>query len=291
MGVARVRDRLLAQSFENGNDAMPLRGSGPDSAVDIKSSISDVVKFRRFSVMPGERRVLCNGLPIEIGGRAFDLLLVLLKSRGELVTKEEIVSYVWPSTVVDESNLRFQMASLRKALGEDRDVIKTVPRRGYVLVTEEWSDRIADRHLQLRPVHINCGHVSDADCRVIPLVVVIDDDEGTREALYGLLKSVGWQVETFESVQSFVNRPSRSTPSCLVLDVWMPGGSGLDFQSELVSVGQTVPVIFISGRADIAMTVRAMKAGAMEFLTKPVRHEELLTAISVAVGSSLPAHA
>ena len=98
-------------------------------------------------------------------------------------------------------------------------------------------------------------------------------------------------MEIFASVQSFINRSSINTPDCLVLDVWMPGRSGLDFQSELVSVGHAVPVIFISGQADIPMSVRAMKAGAIEFLTKPVRHEELLAAISLAVGSSIAANA
>ncbi len=199
------------------------------------------------------------------------------------------MSYVWPSTVVDESNLRFQMASLRKILGEDRDVIKTIPRRGYLFTLEDVSEGLAKQVSPAYPiVHHRVPSAPEGQSHGIPLVVVIDDDESTREALNGLLKSVGWQVETFPSVQAFVGRSSGSTPDCLVLDVWMPGRSGLDFQSELVSVGQTVPVIFISGQADIPMSVRAMKAGALEFLTKPVRHEELLAAISLAVAKSTP---
>jgi DNA-binding response OmpR family regulator len=235
--------------------------------------------------MPGARLLLRDGHPVEIGGRAFDLLLRLLRSRGTLVTKEEIVSYVWPCTVVDESNLRFQMASLRKALGGDRDVIKTIPGRGYLFITDSVSDPTGARTSSSAP-----GAVLDLATRWTkadhpPLIVVIDDDEATRQALHGLLRSVGWRVETFASVRLFVNRASRCIPQCLVLDVWMPGGSGLDFHSELVAVGQTTPVIFISGQADVPMSVRAMKAGAMEFLTKPIRHEELLAAISSAVGA------
>jgi DNA-binding response OmpR family regulator len=244
------------------------------------SSTAETVQFRRFHVVPSERRLLCDGRAVEIGGRAFDLLLILLNSRGILVTKDEIVSYVWPSTVVDESNLRFQMASLRKALGEDRDVIKTIPRRGYLFASE------AERAPSERRVQPDAGFDGRVDSSAEkPLIAVIDDDEATREALHGLLRSVGWRVETFASVHAFLNTVPRCTPQCLILDVWMPGRSGLDFQADLASVGLDVPVIFISGQADVPMSVRAMKAGAVEFLTKPVRHEELLAAISLAVGS------
>src|SRR5947209_1817974 len=87
------------------------------------------LRFRNFQVLPGERLLVRDGLPIDLGSRAFDLLLILLQSRGTVVSKNEIVQHVWPSTLVDESNLRFQMACLRRALGEDRDVIKTVQGR------------------------------------------------------------------------------------------------------------------------------------------------------------------
>jgi DNA-binding response OmpR family regulator len=278
----------LARSSPQESALTRREGHRPHVGRHIETPIVITLRFRRFDVVPSKRRLLCDGLPIDIGGRAFDLLLILLQSRGELVTKEKIVSYVWPSTVVDESNLRFQMASLRKALGEDRDVIKTIPGRGYLIATDEpLAEAVkpgspADAH-----VHPCLGIAKACDPQKIPLVVVIDDDEATREALHGLLTAVGWRVETFASVQSFVGRSSPSLPDCLVLDVWMPGRSGLDFQSELVSMGQAVPVIFISGQADIPMSVRAMKAGAIEFLTKPVHHEELLAAISTAVAASL----
>jgi FixJ family two-component response regulator len=123
--------------------------------------------------------------------------------------------------------------------------------------------------------------VSDDDAR--PTVVVIDDDEGIREALQGLLRSVGLSVELFASVPEFLdsNRPDRQ--GCLVLDVRLPGRSGLDFHDDLVKARVHLPVIFISGHADVPMSVRAMKAGAVEFLTKPVRHQDLLDAIQRAI--------
>ena len=116
-----------------------------------------------------------------------------------------------------------------------------------------------------------------------PTVVVIDDDEEIREGLQGLLGSVGLRVELFASVQEFLGsaRPDRS--GCLVLDVRLPGRSGLDFNDDLASANVQMPVIFISGHADIPMSVRAMKAGAVEFLTKPVRHQDLLDAIQRAL--------
>jgi FixJ family two-component response regulator len=114
-------------------------------------------------------------------------------------------------------------------------------------------------------------------------VVVIDDDEEIREALQGLLESVGLRVELFASVQEFLGSAGPERPACLVLDVRLPGRSGLDFHDDLASANVHMPVIFMSGHADIAMSVRAMKAGAVEFLTKPVRHQDLLDAIQRAL--------
>ena len=95
------------------------------------------ISFGHFVALPAARTLLFKGAPVEIGGRAFDLLMVLLRSCGEVVGKEQIVRQVWPTTIVDESNLRFQMAVLRKALGADRDRIKTVTGRGYLFVADE----------------------------------------------------------------------------------------------------------------------------------------------------------
>jgi FixJ family two-component response regulator len=116
-----------------------------------------------------------------------------------------------------------------------------------------------------------------------PTVVVIDDDREIREALQGLLRSVGLRVELFASVQEFLGSDRPDSPGCLVLDVRLPGRSGLDFHDDLAKANVHLPVIFISGYADVPMSVRAMKAGAVEFLTKPVRHQDLLDAIQLAI--------
>jgi FixJ family two-component response regulator len=116
-----------------------------------------------------------------------------------------------------------------------------------------------------------------------PTVFVIDDDREIRESIEGLLRSVGLRTELFVSVQEFLERGSRDVHGCLVLDVRLPGRSGLDFHDDLIKAGVHLPVIFVTGYADVPMTVRAMKAGAVEFLTKPVRQQELLEAIQHAI--------
>jgi FixJ family two-component response regulator len=113
---------------------------------------------------------------------------------------------------------------------------------------------------------------------------VVDDDVNVREGLKALLESVGLQAEVFASAREFLQRQSSDTVSCLVLDVRMPGMSGLDFQAELANAHADIPIIFITGFGDIPMTVRAMKAGAVEFLTKPLREQDFLDAIHVALG-------
>jgi FixJ family two-component response regulator len=116
-----------------------------------------------------------------------------------------------------------------------------------------------------------------------PIVFVIDDDAAMRNALNSLIRSVGIEVELFGSTQEFRNRPSAEGPACLVLDIRLPGKSGLDFQQDLAATGSHPPVIFITGHGDIPMSVRAMKAGAVEFLTKPFRDQDLLDAIQHAL--------
>jgi FixJ family two-component response regulator len=116
-----------------------------------------------------------------------------------------------------------------------------------------------------------------------PTVFVIDDDELVRAAIRGMLKSVGLRSETFASSQEFLSSKHPDGPSCLVLDVRLPGVSGLDFQRELADAGVRIPIIFITGHGDIPMTVKAMKSGAVEFLTKPFRDQDLLDAIHQAL--------
>jgi FixJ family two-component response regulator len=114
-------------------------------------------------------------------------------------------------------------------------------------------------------------------------VFVVDDDAGMRASIAGLLKSVGLRSECFGTAQEFLSSQRPEAPSCLVLDVRLPGASGLDFQRELADAGIRIPIIFITGHGDIPMTVRAMKSGAVEFLTKPFRHQDLLDAIHQAL--------
>jgi FixJ family two-component response regulator len=116
-----------------------------------------------------------------------------------------------------------------------------------------------------------------------PIVFVVDDDPSIRDALTSLLRSVGLGVETFGSAQAFLRHPRPDASGCLVLDVRLPGLSGLDLQRELAAAEMTMPIIFITGHGDIPMTVQAMKAGAVEFLTKPFRDQDLPDAIAQAI--------
>jgi FixJ family two-component response regulator len=115
------------------------------------------------------------------------------------------------------------------------------------------------------------------------IVFVVDDDASVREALKSLIRSVGLQVELFRSAQEFLQWKKPDVPSCLILDVRLPGISGLDFQSKRAEANDPIPIIFITGHGDIPMSVRAMKAGAVEFLPKPFRDQDLLDAIHVAL--------
>jgi FixJ family two-component response regulator len=115
------------------------------------------------------------------------------------------------------------------------------------------------------------------------IVYVVDDDFSVREAIKSLIRSVGLRVETFGTAQEFLHSARPDAPGCVVLDVRLPGLSGLDLQRELAANGINLPVIFITGHGDIPMSVRAMKAGALEFLTKPFRDQDLLDAIQQAL--------
>ena len=188
----------------------------------------DAIRFRRFQLFPSARLLLRDGRPIEIGSRAFDLLTILLASRGSVVSKEEIFRHVWPSTVVEESNLRWQMVSLRKVLGEDGDLIKTIPGRGYLFACEAGDAGSGVRESNpLAPA----SSASDLDNPAVsfpddpvsdnqPVVVLIDDDPNIREAICGLLRSVGLRAECFATVrelhgQRSSNAPVLPDPRCL----------------------------------------------------------------------------
>ena len=120
-----------------------------------------------------------------------------------------------------------------------------------------------------------------------PIVFVVDDDSSMREALTDLITSVGLLVEAFKSAREFLAHRRRDAPACLVLDVRLPGLSGLDLQRELAHTEAPIPIIFITGHGDIPMSVKAMKAGAVDFLTKPFRDQEMLDAVTGAIERDL----
>ena len=122
-----------------------------------------------------------------------------------------------------------------------------------------------------------------------PIVSVVDDEKSVRTSLRRLLKSAGWNVETYSSAQEFLARGAADRPGCLVLDVSMPGLSGLELQEQMQAAGVTVPIVFITGHGDIPMSVKAMKAGAVDFLTKPFDADDLLRAIHQAVERDIAA--
>jgi len=124
-----------------------------------------------------------------------------------------------------------------------------------------------------------------------PIVFVIDDDASVRNALSNLFRSIGLRVQVFGSAPEFLQSKLADAPSCLVLDIRLPGPSGLDFQAELAKANIHIPIIFMTGHGDIPMTVRAMKGGAVEFLTKPFRDQELLDAIQLGLERARNAHA
>jgi len=118
-----------------------------------------------------------------------------------------------------------------------------------------------------------------------PVVLVVDDDVSMREALKGLFRSVGLRVDVFDSTADLLRGKLPDAPSCLVLDIRLPGVSGLDFQTDLAAAGIEIPIIFMTGHGDIPMSVQAMKAGAVDFLTKPFRQQEMIHAVNKALAA------
>jgi FixJ family two-component response regulator len=119
--------------------------------------------------------------------------------------------------------------------------------------------------------------------RARPLVVIVEDDEGVREGLQDLLRSVGLDTLAFGATGDLLAAPLPDRPGCMILDVRLPGSSGLDLQAKLAAMGNRMPIIFMTGHGDIPMSVQAMKAGALDFLTKPFRDQDMLDAIGVAI--------
>ena len=229
---------------------------------------------------------------------------MLLESRGSLITKDEIMRRVWPSTVVDECNLRVQMSALRKVLGEDREVIKTIPGRGYVFALDVTAGAPEPNALPPpglvpalpAPGPIGTGFGSPrrhwpsrSGAPRNPMTAPRRRSWSSMTTAISAILSKGFSGRSAcaSNCSPRCRISSRATgqnlPGCLILDVRLPGRSGLEFYADLVKANVHLPVIFMSGYADVPMSVRAMKAGAVEFLTKPVRHQDLLDAIQLAM--------
>lgn len=164
--------------------------------------------FGEFSLCPGARTLRLGDAAVPLGSRAFDLLVVLLRSRGRLVAKDEIVREVWPSTFVDESNLRFQMGVLRKALGPERDRIKTIPGRGYIFVDEEEGPSESDSLQIARP----SDQISPLKEMAGSFILIVEPDAGERKAMTALLRALKISVLGFKSVEevsAFTLAPAR----------------------------------------------------------------------------------
>jgi len=175
-----------------------IPGSGFKDELNIAASRRPI-HFGKFRIFPGTRSLEYKGRFLELGSRAFDLLMVLLKSRGQVVAKEEIMRYVWPTTVVEEANLRVQMTSLRRVLGCDRNLIKTVSGRGYMAAAdEEFSEAPVTA---ARAPRLRTSATSSVDGK--PSIVIIDRNAENREAIHRLLQPFNADVRSFVSVEAF----------------------------------------------------------------------------------------
>jgi DNA-binding response OmpR family regulator len=253
------------------------------------------IRFDQFHVLPHSRQLLANNRSVEIGSRAFDLLLALLEASGELVTKDELVARAWPNTVVSESNLRVQIAALRNALGPAKGIIRSISGRGYVLTasilsSEQLINAAAVKSCDVTTMVESSRLLSTSSTQLRPesrpTVAVIDDDAELRESLRELLRSVDLHAQVFSSTREFLQSSAATGCRCLILDVKLPGRSGLDFYDDLISAHVRLPVIFISGYADAAVSTRAMNLGAVEYLIKPLRREDLLHALQFAINNN-----
>ena len=247
-----------------------------------------------------ERREVYQDLqPVPLSSRAFDILEVLVHAKGRLVSKDEFLSRVWPDTVVEENNLQVHISALRKLLGKHRELIRTVPGRGYRLVGEPEPVPVAVP----APVRVNAGCASimampiayPSGALVPPhcaplssdsLVYIVDDERSVRTALVRLLRASGIACKAFDSAQALLEEPMPDCPVCLLLDVNLSISSGFELQQILAAREVPMPIIFMTGYGTIPLSVKAIKAGAHEFLTKPFDEGQLLSAIEHALDAA-----
>ncbi|MDD0842720.1 response regulator [Pseudomonas sp. Gutcm_11s] len=222
------------------------------------------------------REAFLHGRPVRLGSRAFAILEVLLAAPNRLVTKDELITAIWPDSVVEENNLQVQISTLRRLLELDQQLLETVPRRGYRL-------NLGARSQQ--PVAAAPVPQPDADeaWKSQAHVHVVDDEPAVCAALVRLLRSMGIAASGHDSAAAFLAACSFERPACLLLDVRLSDGSGFDLLDELARRQAPMPIVFMTGFGTIDMSVRAMKAGAEGFLTKPVDEQQLLTAVREAM--------
>lgn len=233
---------------------------------------SRIVRFANVVVLPRARRLLVEGAAVALGSRAFEILLALIESPGEILSKTEIMSRVWPTTCVEECNLRFQISELRRALGSSRDLVRTIPGRGYVFVGES-----EEAELTVCPEN-------DTAPDTAPTVVLIDNDPESALVVSRLLRALKVHLRHYGSVEEFRSASQMNGIACIVLDVWLPGRNGFDLLAEIEESGTHIPLIFVSS-ADVPTAVRAMKGGATDFLQKPIRQLDLVDALRPAIAN------
>lgn len=234
------RDPLLHDLWLTDKLARVDREVTPERRMGAKEIFSathgKIIRFGRFCVLPQARQLLIDGQSVELGSRAFDLLLVLIEEPGTLITKDEIIRRVWPNRVVEESNLKMQMSALRRILNADRHVIKTVHGRGYVFTSKVTTassepDLLAPSNFEPSPSKLgppptivpnprSTHPQSVTGSRMIataekapPVIVVIDDDPDRRGALRKFLRAEGLCVEAFASMQELLDRSPASLSS------------------------------------------------------------------------------
>lgn len=231
------------------------------------------------------REVFRHDQPVRLGSRAFDLLECLLSAPQRLLTKHELIEAVWPDTVVEENNLHVQMSVLRKHLALDRELLETVAGRGYrlnlplssiVSAVDGGTEAEADRHT--------------SDWKSLATVHVVDDEASVRNGLVRQLRSAGFSALAYASAEAYLTTCSFDTPGCLLLDVRLSQNSGLDLQAELSRRGIRVPIVFMTGFGTIDLSVRAMKAGAVGFITKPFDESVLFDSLKDALETAHRLH-
>ncbi len=232
-----------------------------------------MIRIGNAQVSLERREVFLDGKPLPLGGRAFEVLATLIRANGRVVCKDELFSQVWAGTVVEDNNLQVQISLLRKAFG-DRGLIQTVPRRGYRLAAQVSSD-VAALAPGRSPLSATAGPPQD-DIEAV-MVLVVDDDPSVRTALGRLFRAENIPHRLYASAEELLEQPCDTPYACLLLDMNLPAASGLDVQQALRRLDVPWPVVFMTGYGTIPMTVQAMRAGAVEFLTKPFDEYELLT--------------